>query len=142
MNKGSLPLFGIYRVRNVPPGFGICLFRSPDSSAMAQAADKDGLVTTFLPVNIEGSIIFDAPCRLDGTEWSVSVGQGMLYAFHRTDGSFAIGSRKEVETAVREELPKLFDAPFVWEEAASFVGDEDHLRLAKAETERLLRRPV
>ena len=86
--------------------------------------------------------MFDPPLRSDGEAWSARVGQSMLYAFHRPDGSFSIGPREEVEAAVREELPNLRALPFLWEEAASFVGDDEQLNRAKVETAKLLRHPT
>lgn len=137
----QLPLCSLYRVRNTAPGFAICLFRSPDGAPCAQKVGDCGDITGFARVNVEGSFVFDAPLRADGVEWSARVGQSMLYAFHQPDGSFAIGPREEVETAVREELPNLRALPFLWEEAASFVGDNEQLSRAKAETAKLLRHP-
>lgn len=138
----ALSLCGLYRVRNVAPGFAICLFRAGDGSVCAQTAGDDGCITGFRPVNSEGSFVFDAPLRLDGKAWSARVGQSMLYAFHRPDGSFSIGPREEVEAAVREELPNLRALPFLWEEAASFVRDEEQLSRAEIETAKLLRHPT
>lgn len=138
----SLLLSGLYRVRNVAPGFAICLFGRMDGLVCAQTAGDDGRITGFKPVNIEGSFVFDAPLRMDGDQWSARVGQSMLYAFQRPDGSFAIGSREEVEEAVREELPNLRALPFLWEEAAGFVDDKEQLGRANVETAKLLRHPT
>jgi hypothetical protein len=137
-------LTGLYRLRNVAPGFAICLFSADsDNSVYVQTAGKDNQITGLLPANIEGSIIFDAPLQPDGTEWSVCVGQIMLYAFHRPDGSFAIGPREEVEATVREDISSLRSLPFLWEEAANFIGDEEQQGLARMETAKLLcRTPV
>lgn len=137
-----MSLCGLYRVRNTAPGFAIGLFRSPDGAVCAQRVGDDGCITGFATVNVEGSFIFDAPLRPDGAEWSARMGQSMLYAFHRPDGSFAIGPREEVEAAVREEMLNLRALPFLWEEAASFVGDEEQLARAKVETAKLLRHPM
>jgi hypothetical protein len=137
-----ISLFGLYRVRNTAPGFAICLFCSPEGTVCAQRVGDDGCITGFASVNVEGSIVFDAPLRPDGEEWSARVGQRVLYAFHRPDGRFAIGTREDVEAAVREELPNLRGTPFQWEEAASFVGDQEQLKLANAVTAELLRRPT
>lgn len=138
----ALRLSGLYRVRNMAPGFAICLFRAEDGSVCAQTTGDDGCINGFKPVNTESSFVFDAPLRQDGKAWSARIGQSMLYAFHRPDGSFAIGPREEVEAAVREELPNLRDLPFLWEEAASFVGDEEQLNRAKVETAKLLLHPT
>jgi len=66
----------------------------------------------------------------------------MLYAFQRPDGSFAIGSRTEVESVVREELLNLRSRPFTWAEAARFARDETSLQQAEQLTRDLLRRPI
>jgi type I restriction enzyme R subunit len=108
----------------------------------APSVNEEGCIAGFRPVNTEGSIIFDAPVRSDGQAWSARIGQSLLYAFHRPDGSFAIGPREDVVAAVREEMPNLRATPFVWEEAAGFVGDEEQLKRAKAETAKLLRHPT
>jgi type I restriction enzyme R subunit len=135
-------LHGLYRVQSTAPGFAICLFGSSEGTVCAQKVGDDGLITGFAPVNVEGSFIFSAPLRSDGVEWSARVGQSMLYAFHRPDGSFAIGAREDVEAAVREEMPNLRPLPFLWEEAASFVGDEVQFARANVETAKLLRHPT
>ena len=140
--EAALTLSGLYRVRNFAPGFAICLFRAKDGSVSAQTAGDDDCITGFKPVNTEGSFVFDAPLRPDGAAWTARVGQSMLFAFHRPDGSFAIGPREEVEAVVREELPNLRALPFLWEEAASFVGDEEQLNRAKVETTKLLQHPT
>jgi type I restriction enzyme, R subunit len=136
----ELLLSHLYRVRNEAPGFAVCLF-ARNGSVYAQDVNDHGCITGFNPVNIEGSFVFDAPLRDDGQAWSARLGHSMLYAFHRPDGEFAIGSREEVEEVVREELPNLRALPFLWEEAASFVRDEEQLKRAKAETANLLRHP-
>jgi type I restriction enzyme R subunit len=140
--EDSLRLTGLYRVRDTAPGFAICLFRQVNGDVCVQQVGEDGRITGFLPANVDGSFIFDPPLRPDGERWSARIGQSMLYAFHRPDGSFAIGAREEVVTAVREELLNLRALPFLWEEAASFVGDEEQLKRAKAETAKLLCHPT
>ena len=65
----------------------------------------------------------------------------LLFAFQRTDGSFAVGPRADVEAVVREELLNLRPQPFTWAEAARFVGDIDQLTKAEAATANLLRNP-
>jgi type I restriction enzyme R subunit len=142
VNGGSLLLSGLYRVRDTAPGFAVCLFRQENGPLCVQRVGEDGHITAFLPANVEGSFIFVAPSRPDGEPWSARIGQSMLYAFHRPDGSFAIGPREEVVTVVREELLNLRALPFLWEEAASFVGNEEQLQLAKAETAKLLCHPT
>src|ERR1019366_7019597 len=141
-DKNTLRVTGLYRVRNEAPGFAICLFRLDDKTVFVKGAGDDGRITDFAPVNVDGSFIFEVPPRSDGTPWSARIGQSMLYAFHRPDGSFTIGPREEVAAAVREELPNLRALPFLWEEAASFIGDQDQLVQAKAETAKLLRHPT
>jgi hypothetical protein len=137
-----MSLCGLYRVRNTAPGFAICIFRNSDGAVSVQRGGDDGCITGFATVNVEDSYIFDPPLRSDGVAWSAQVGQSMLYAFHRPDGSFAIGSREDVEAVVREELPNLRALPFLLEEAANFVRDEDQIARAKVETAKLLRHPM
>ena len=136
-NSSELSLYGLFRLRNVPPGFAICLFSDTDGKVYAQKSNEDGRITGFAPVHIEGSIIFPAP---QGEEIVAKVGEPMLYGFHLTDGTFSIGPREAVETAVRSDIPNLRPTPFVWEEAASFVRDEEQRQLAEEETARLLKR--
>jgi type I restriction enzyme, R subunit len=138
----ALVLHCLYRVRNAAPGFAICLFGTADGVMYAQTAGDDGCITGFTPVNTDGSFVFEAPLRPDGAAWSACLGQSMLYAFHRPDGSFAIGPLEVVEAAVREELPNLRALPFLWEEAASFVEDMEQIARAKVETAKLLRHPT
>lgn len=138
----SLPLHGLYRVQNTAPGFAICLFKQEDGTICVQQVGNDGRITGFLTANIDGSFVFDPPPRGDGEPWSVRIGQSMLYAFHRPDGSFTIGSREEVIPVVREELPNLRALPFLWEEAAGFVGDEKQVGQARTLTGNLLRHPT
>src|SRR5258708_38878174 len=135
-------LVGLYRVRNEAPGFAICLFKGDNDGVCVQQAGENGRITGFLSANVENSFVFDPPSRPDGAAWSARVGQSMLYAFHRPDGSFTIGPREDVEAAVREELPNLRALPFLWEEAASFVTDEEQHAHAKVETAKLLRHPT
>jgi type I restriction enzyme R subunit len=141
-DNSSLRLSGLYRVRNVAPGFAICLFRGPNGASCIQQSNEDGYVADFQPVNVADSFIFDPPLRSDGDLWSAQIGKSMLYAFHRPDGSFSIGRREEIVETVREELPNLRALPFLWEEAASFVGDDEQLIRAKAETALLLSHPT
>jgi type I restriction enzyme, R subunit len=138
----SLPLLGLYRVQNKAPGFAICLFKQEDGTSCVQQVGNDGRITGFLTANIEGSFVFDPPPRGDGEPWSARIGQSMLYAFHRPDGSFTIGSREEVIPVVREELPNLRALPFLWEEAARFVGDGEQVGRAQTLTANLLRHPT
>ncbi len=140
--RDSLLLTGLYRVRDTAPGFAICLFRQAKGTVCVQQVGEDGCITGFLPANLEGSFVFGPPLRPDGEPWSARIGQSMLYAFHRPDGSFAIGPREEVVTAVREELPNLRALPFLWEEAATFIGNEEQLQRANTETAKLLRHPT
>jgi type I restriction enzyme R subunit len=142
MTDTPLPLIGLYRVREAAPGFAICLFGGGGQPSCCQQVGEDGCITGFVPVNVEGSFIFEPPPDPNGTAWSARVGQSMLYAFHRPDGSFAVGPREEVEAAVREELPNLRATPFLWEEAAGFVRDWEQRRLAQTETTKLLQHPT
>lgn len=142
MNGGdALLLSGLYRVRETAPGFAICLFQQEGGDVCVQHVGEDGRITAFVPANVEDSFIFDPPLRPDGETWSAQIGQSMLYAFHRPDGSFAIGSREEIEESVREELPNLRALPFLWEEAAGFVNDREQMQRASTETGKLLRHP-
>jgi hypothetical protein len=137
-----LKLSGLYRLRNSAPGFAVCLFAGPEGGTFIQHVGANGLVDCYSSVNVEGSFVFAPPMRSDGQPWTTQVGDAMLYAFHRPDGSFAIGTHLEVMAAVREELVNLRALPFLWEEAASFVGDEEQLRRARVETAKLLRHPT
>lgn len=142
IGEDSLPLSGLYRVREDAPGFAICLFQPANGAPCVQNVGDDGCITGFFPANVEGSVVFRPPSRPDGEPWSARIGQSMLYAFHRPDGSFAVGPHEEVVAVVREELINLRRLPFLWEEAASFVGDSEQLRLAKEETNKLLCHPT
>lgn len=137
----ALLLSGLYRVSETAPGFAICLFRQVAEVPCVQHVGEDGRIIAFVPANVENSLIFPAPLRADGSSWSARIGQSMLYAFHCSDGSFVIGSREEIEDLVREQLPNLRALPFLWEEAAGFIRDNEQLRRAKAETAKLLRHP-
>jgi type I restriction enzyme R subunit len=138
----TLTLTGLYRVRNESPGFAICLFRSKGGAVCAQTASEDNRITGFESVNIRESFVFDPPRRSDGQNWTARIGENLLYAFHRSDGSFAIGSHEEVELVVREELLNLRGLPFLWEEAAGFLEDEQQLNQAGVETAKLLAHPT
>jgi type I restriction enzyme, R subunit len=138
----ALTLTGLYRVRNEAPGFAICLFRANDGTIVAQTANEDGDITGFRPVNIRDSFVFDPPPQSDGEGWTARVGEPLLYAFHRSEGSFVIGPRHVVEAAVREELLNLRRLPFCWEEAAEFLKDEKQLKDAGIETAKLLSHPT
>jgi len=131
-------LTGIYRPQPEPPGFGICIFEDSLSVLCAQQVGGDGNITGFVPCNLEGGpsalLKYIDPIP-------VTTGQPAFYAFQLSDGSYAIGSRVEVEAVVRKELPNFRALQFLWEEAASFVGDEGQLVLAKVETAKLLRHP-
>src|SRR2546426_12374071 len=95
----------------------------PISLCVQQAAD-DGRIARFVPCDTQLNVLQQAPLReADGKAWSARIGRSMIYAFHRLDGSFAIGTREEVEAAVRVELLNLHSQPFTWAEAARFVRD-------------------
>lgn len=132
-------LTGIYRARPEPPGFGICIFEDSLRVLCAQRVAEDGSITEFVPCNLD--------CGTSSLLWEIdpiaaSPGQPAFYAFQRQDSSFALGSYDEVVAAVREELPNLRALPFLWEEAARFVGDEEQLQRAMLETAKLLRHPT
>jgi len=133
------PLFGLYRVQEEAPGFAIPLFRGADGRAYAQLSDGTEHVSGFVGANISGCIVFAPPEASNSC--SARVGDRLLYAFHKPDGSFHIGARDSVEKVVREELHKLRTLPFTWREAACFVSDQEQIRLASIETDKLLRWP-
>ena len=105
----------------------------------ASGHNEDRIVD-FAPANTAVSIVFDPPRR---QMRSVERGRQRirLYAFQRPDGSFAIGTREEVEAAVREDLLSLRPQPFTWAEAARFIRDKEQIARAEAETSRLLQHP-
>lgn len=80
----------------------------------------------------------------DEGEWLLHKGlrHPLICAFQKMDGRFIVGRREVVQSVVRHELPNLRSLPFLWEEAARFVGDEKELALAKIETAKLLRHPM
>lgn len=132
-------LTGIYRPRPLPPGFGICIFEDSIGVLCAQQVSDGGIINGFEPCNLEGdrsSLLWE----LDPIP--VTPGQAAYFAFQRPDSSFAIGARPEVVAAVKEALPNLRALPFLWEEAARFVGDEEQLKRAVIETAKLLRHPT
>jgi len=142
-SSGQLVLAGLYRPRTEPPGFAIAVFSDDTGTLFAQEAEADGRIVRFVPCNTETRLLHPAPLRDgDGMPWSARIGQNMIYAFHRTDGSFAIGTREEVEAAVRDELLNLRSQPFTWAEAAKFVHDDDTLQKAEQQTYNLLRHPL
>jgi type I restriction enzyme R subunit len=128
-------LVGVYRPRREPPGFGICVFEDAMQVFCAQEIGSDGRIVRFVPCSFELSVLYRVPPQ------AVKVGQSMLCAFQRPDGSFAIGTREEVEAAVREDLLSLRPQPFIWAEAARFIRDKDQIARAEAETSRLLQHP-
>ncbi|WP_269522786.1 type I restriction endonuclease subunit R [Coraliomargarita parva] len=65
----------------------------------------------------------------------------MLFSFQRTDGEFVIGKRTAVETVVRDELINLWRFPFIYAEAARFIGDQEAILKAEKATARLLKNP-
>jgi type I restriction enzyme R subunit len=147
----ALPLAGLYRPRIEPPGFAIPVFRDNAGVLVAQEAGTDGQIVGFVPCLADASNLFEAPLRpadrsatgapASSEPWTRGVGQSLLFAFQRPDGSFAVGPRAEVEAAVRDELLSLRAQPFTWAEAARFVGDAEQLRRAETATSNLLRNP-
>lgn len=135
------PLCGLYRVRRGAPGFAVCLFYTPRGNFCVQVVDDEDHIVDFTPANTADSIVFDPPRRPNGEAWNAMIGQPALYAFQRPDGSFAIGTREEVEAVVREDLPSLRSQPFTWAESARFVRDQDQVRQAECVTQRLLVHP-
>ncbi len=132
-------LAGIYRPRPLPPGFGICIFEDSIGVLCAQQVSDGGIINGFEPCNLEGgrsSLLWE----IDPIP--VTLGQAAYFAFQRPDSSFAIGARPEIVAAVKEALPNLRALPFLWEEAARFVGDEEQLQKAVIETAKLLRHPT
>jgi len=132
-------LTGIYRPRPLPPGFGICIFEDSIGVLCAQQVGEDGIITGFEPCNLEGgpsSLLWE----IDPIP--VTPGQQAYFAFQRPDSSFAIGAHADVVAAVKEELSNLRHLPFLWEEAARFVGDDEQLQRAMIETAKLLRHPT
>jgi type I restriction enzyme R subunit len=140
--NGRLEIAGLYRPRREPPGFAIAVFRDVDGTLCVQEAAADGRTVRFVPCNVDAGVLHKAPLREDDSDaWTAAVGQSMIYAFHRPNGSFAIGTREAVEAAVREELLNLHSHSFTWAEAARFVHDEKSLREAEQRTRDLLRHP-
>lgn len=135
-------LAGIYRPRQEPPGFGICVFRDAQGVLCAQEVSDSGRIRRFVPCNAEPALLYAAPAKVDSQPWTAAEGQSMLCAFQRPDGSFVVGSRKQVEAVVREDLPSLRAQPFTWAEAARFVRDEEQVRLAESVTQSLLQHPT
>jgi type I restriction enzyme R subunit len=135
-------LIGMYRPTPDPPGFAIGVFRDSTGRLCVQDVAEDGRIAGFTPCNADISLLQQPPMRDGGEPWSASVGQPMLYAFHRPDGSFAVGSRPEVESVVREELLNLRSQPFTWAEGARFVREEASLQQAEQLTRELLRHPT
>ncbi|MEI6083749.1 MAG: type I restriction endonuclease [Verrucomicrobiota bacterium] len=135
-------LVGLYRARPEPPGFAICVFSNDTGVLCVQEASEGGLVSRFFPCDAERGELQTGPIGEPGYEPVVSeVGSAMLFAFQRTDGSFVIGTRTTVESAVRDELINLWKFPFVFAEAARFVGDQDAILRAEKATARLLKNP-
>jgi len=137
----KLDLAGMYRPTPDAPGFAIAVFRDTAGSLCIQDAASDGQVARFLPCNTDVKVLQQPPLREDGKSWAASIGDPMLYAFQRPDGSYSIGPRGEVESVVREELLNLRAQPFTWAEAARFTGDEANLQQAEQLTRDLLRHP-
>jgi type I restriction enzyme R subunit len=140
--NGQLELAGLYRPLPDPPGFAIAVFRDEAEQPCVQQAGPDGRIVRFVRCNTEAGALQHPPKRgEDGEAWSARIGQSMIYAFHRSDGSFAIGTREEIEAVVRRELVNLHSQAFTWAEAARFVGDKGNLRRAELRTRDLLRHP-
>jgi len=143
----QLELAGLYRPRPEPPGFAIAVFGDGEGNLYAQEAGEDGRITRFVPCAVESHVLQAVPPRRpaegrdENAPWVAHVGQSMLYAFQRPDGSFTVGTREEVETSVREELLNLRAQPFTWAEAARFVRDEKARSQAEATTNQLLSNP-
>ncbi|OGV63418.1 MAG: hypothetical protein A3K19_30790 [Lentisphaerae bacterium RIFOXYB12_FULL_65_16] len=138
----ALELVGLSRPSSGSCGFVIPVFRDVAGRLVVQEAGADGRITGFAPYPADASALSDAPLRApEGVPWSARVGQSLLYAFQCPDGRVMVGPREEVGAAVREELPNLCAQPFVWAEAARFVGDVEQLRQAETETAKLLRHP-
>jgi hypothetical protein len=134
----SVPFFGVYRMRQDTPGFGICLFHLDDGQVLAACEDADEVIH-FQPVNIEGSIICPVPPSHE--DYRCSTGDRLLYAYQRADLTIACGPREDVEAAVRADLHNIREvAPFLWEEAANFIHDSSEHEAARAVTAKLLKR--
>jgi type I restriction enzyme R subunit len=143
----ELELAGLYRPRSEPPGFAIAVFRDSEGILRVPETGGDGRIVRFVACSVEPSSLQSPPSREPNAEggkpepWMAAIGQSMLYAFQRPDGSFALGSREEVEASVREELLNLHAQPFTWAEAARFVRDSESLRRAESITAELLSNP-
>ncbi len=143
-HQEELRLIGLYRPRVDPPGFAIPVFQDGAGALVAQEAGADGRVTGFVECIANPTHVFAAPLRQangSAEPWTSRVGDSLLFAFQRPDGSFVAGPRVEVAAAVREELLNLRGQPFTWAEAARFVGDVEQLSHAEATTANLLRNP-
>lgn len=135
-------LVGLYRARPEPPGFAICIFSNDAGVLCVQEASNSGLVSRFFPCDAGRDELQSGPIGEHGYEPVTSaIGSEMLFAFQRTDGSFVIGRRTAVEAAVKDELLNLWKFPFIFAEAARFVGDQEAILRAEKATAKLLKNP-
>lgn len=111
---------GVYRLRNCPPGFGFPVYRVKDG-VVAFSTVKNEKIKEFLYIDITDSIILPAT-----NEPKVpKVGDPCLYAFHFLNGDLIVGTRRELSSRLKKELPILKkNHPYVAEDVEGFLNNE------------------
>jgi adenylate cyclase len=139
MRPTQLVLFGVFRPRSTPPGFGIPIFgeASDSTDLWVQEVGKSGTVERFVKCDVEPASLLRIPQKRASEPWIQRVGQQPLHAFQMLDGHVEVGWRdtlaQAVKTAVSQETH-----PFVSFDIAKFLNDPERIRQARAACDRVL----
>ena len=134
----QLVLFGVFRPRPTPPGFGIPVF-SDATDLWVQEVGKAGTVERFVKCDVEPVSLLPIPLEARSEPWIQQVGQRPIHAFQMPDGRVEVGRRdilaETVKWAVSEDTH-----PFVSLDIAKFLGDSEREQKARAACVGVLKR--
>lgn len=112
-----MKFYGVYRPRIQPPGFGFPVF-SNNKGKLVQNF-KNGKVTGFLYIDIEGEIIVP-PSDVEG-QVVPKIGDDVWYAFQFMDGKVRMGTKSELRKLLKFNMKSLKPFKYVMEDVTDFL---------------------
>ena len=119
----QLSLLGFVNPCNRLPAFLVPIFGTP-SDLWIQDSEGDGLVARFSPWTLPPEQILT---KRGQKEFSIAVGNGLIYAFQFSDGQIETGPKSYLRGVLTERLGEFGEFPFLIIDILKFIGRSDAL---------------